>query len=158
MKFLYWNLYNRDLSDLIAEISIEKDIDVIILSECRFDIAKFLITINEALDRKYRYHKGFIDDPIIFTRFLTNSVEPLFDEKGISIKKIFHPLGIDFLLVTLHLQSKLFKENIDQIYKTSRVREIIEENEELIGHRRTIVVGDLNMNPFEDGVISADGF
>jgi hypothetical protein len=29
--------------------------------------------------------------------------------------------------------------------------------EQKIGHTRTILVGDLNMNPFEEGVVSAAG-
>ncbi|MGK7928934.1 MAG: hypothetical protein AB4290_27470 [Spirulina sp.] len=35
---------------------------------------------------------------------------------------------------------------------------MIQEAENQVGHRRTLVIGDLNMNPFEDGIIAADGF
>jgi len=61
MKFLYWNLYNKDLTELIREISIEKDIDIIILSECNFDVGSFLNKINTGIDRKYKYHKGYVE-------------------------------------------------------------------------------------------------
>lgn len=33
----------------------------------------------------------------------------------------------------------------------------IKRVEKQIGHSRTVLVGDLNMNPFEDGIISANG-
>lgn len=31
------------------------------------------------------------------------------------------------------------------------------EEEERVGHRRTVLVGDLNMNPFESGLVAAGG-
>jgi hypothetical protein len=33
----------------------------------------------------------------------------------------------------------------------------ISEEERAVGHRRTVIVGDLNMNPFEKGVAGANG-
>ncbi len=38
-----------------------------------------------------------------------------------------------------------------------RLRPVIEQFEAQLGHRRTVLVGDLNMDPFESGVVAADG-
>ena len=35
--------------------------------------------------------------------------------------------------------------------------ETIRKKEDEVGHTRTVLVGDLNMNPFEDGVVSSTG-
>ena len=40
----------------------------------------------------------------------------------------------------------------------TRWRQQIEEAEKLVGHRQTVIVGDLNMNPFDPGVIASDCF
>ena len=38
------------------------------------------------------------------------------------------------------------------------MREMIKRAEEKAGHRHTIVIGDLNMSPFEPGMVAANGF
>ncbi|MDY6786328.1 MAG: hypothetical protein SW833_28050, partial [Cyanobacteriota bacterium] len=68
------------------------------------------------------------------------------------------PLGCDILLVALHLPSKLHSNEKDQISGSTRVAELIREAEQEVGHNRTIVIGDFNMNPFEASMIGADGF
>ena len=40
----------------------------------------------------------------------------------------------------------------------TKISSIIREVEEEEGHSRTIIVGDLNMNPFEKGMVAASGF
>jgi hypothetical protein len=45
----------------------------------------------------------------------------------------------------------------DQKFLAVRVSQLIQEAESKVGHTRTLVIGDLNMNPFEVGVVGADG-
>ena len=67
------------------------------------------------------------------------------------------PLGDDFLVVAVHLSSKLRKKTEDQIMSTLRLARYIREAEQNVGHQRTIILGDLNMNPFEVGVVGTEG-
>jgi hypothetical protein len=52
----------------------------------------------------------------------------------------------------------MYLDASEQKSMSRRISEEIRRVETSVGHSRTVVVGDLNMNPFEDGMISADGF
>jgi hypothetical protein len=58
----------------------------------------------------------------------------------------------------VHYQSKAGAwDSRDQSHVINRLPRWITKQEAKFGHRRTVLVGDLNMNPFEDGVAGCDG-
>ena len=61
------------------------------------------------------------------------------------------------LIVAVHLPSKLYQTDDDQAFYVRRLSEEISEQEKEIGHNQTMVIGDFNMDPFETGMILADG-
>ena len=74
------------------------------------------------------------------------------------ISRLFVRSGTDILLAALHLPSKLYWSGASQSGLCRSVADTIREFEERTGHRRTIVVGDFNMDPFEEGIVDATGF
>ena len=84
---------------------------------------------------------------------------PFTTTPGIAVKRVFPIIGLDFTIVALHLRSKLYQSNdMDQAFAAAAINEQIRAVEVTIGHRRTLVVGDFNMNPFEPGLVSFDCF
>ncbi len=73
------------------------------------------------------------------------------------MKRLRPPVGPDFLLFLVHLSSKLHLDEGDQSDLTTRVARQIGALEARFSHRRSIVLGDLNMNPFERGVVGSEG-
>lgn len=63
----------------------------------------------------------------------------------------------DVLLAVAHLPSKQHWDDASQGLECVSLSEAIRSEEHKIGHSRTVLVGDLNMSPFEDGVVSAAG-
>jgi hypothetical protein len=57
----------------------------------------------------------------------------------------------------IHFPSKLRWEKEDQAMECTSLSNRIAREEDAVGHRRTVLVGDLNMNPFETGMIAAAG-
>ncbi len=53
--------------------------------------------------------------------------------------------------------SKLHTRDDQQLARCVELARDIGDQERRVGHRRTILVGDLNMNPFETGVSGAPG-
>lgn len=63
----------------------------------------------------------------------------------------------EILLFAVHFRSKLFKSESSQMLSLPGFSDIIRKRENERNHRRTIIVGDFNMNPFEAGVVGAEG-
>jgi hypothetical protein len=55
------------------------------------------------------------------------------------------------------MPSKLYWSEHSQALECTVLAQTIQEHESQAGHRRTILVGDLNMNPFEAGMVGARG-
>ncbi|WP_437929172.1 hypothetical protein WMF37_07840 [Sorangium sp. So ce291] len=67
------------------------------------------------------------------------------------------PARQDMLLGVVHLRSKLYQREDSQAFACVELSRVLDEQERKLGHRRTILTGDFNMNPFENGIVSAAG-
>jgi hypothetical protein len=156
---LFWNIKKKRLFKEIISLCDEHEVDILILAEAKPNISDPAVLIELNSDRKNVYIAPFNQSPRLsfFFRYPAESIKPVTDEGGIAIRSISPPIGVDILLVALHLPSKLHGSEYDQIFQSVRVSELIQEAESKVGHTRTLVIGDLNMNPFEAGVVGADG-
>jgi hypothetical protein len=157
LTFLFWNLNGRPLHPLVARLAQRESIDVLVLAECEVAYFDLLNTLNTGNLRKYVMPFSPSPRLQILTSLPYKSLEPIHDLGSISLRRIVPPLGHDLLLVAVHLPSKSFQDSPEQTFGLVRLARIIEEAEEKIQHNRTLVIGDLNLNPFESGVASADG-
>lgn len=83
---------------------------------------------------------------------------PRSTQDGLTIYHIKGNNSEPFLLGVAHLRSKLYQAPASAILEAKSASDKIRSDEEAEGHRRTILVGDLNANPFEAGVVMAQGF
>ena len=158
LTFLFWNIRRRPLQGLIAEIVEAYDVDILLLAEC--DIDGLTMTNELYINTRERFWR--IRSPseriATYTKFSPRWVRRILDEDGLSIRHMSHPIHGQLLVVSAHLRSRLHR-TIDELnFSTPKLRSHIEEAEELVGHRRTVVVGDLNLNPFDSGVVGSEGF
>jgi hypothetical protein len=65
--------------------------------------------------------------------------------------------GTEILIAAVHLPSKLHISDVAQDFACVEVSREITEAERRVGHDRTLVVGDLNMDPYQPGLIAAQG-
>ncbi|GAB4202405.1 MAG: hypothetical protein OHK0022_25570 [Roseiflexaceae bacterium] len=56
------------------------------------------------------------------------------------------------------MPSKLNWSEDSQTFEIMEISDSIKEAEKVVNHSNTIIVGDFNMNPFENGFITANGF
>jgi hypothetical protein len=62
------------------------------------------------------------------------------------------------LMLAAHLPSKLQRSPESQAAAAMTMMSGLREREREAGHQRTLVVGDLNLNPFDDALVLAEGF
>ncbi|MCK5708045.1 MAG: hypothetical protein KAI43_10365 [Candidatus Aureabacteria bacterium] len=159
ISFLFWNIKkNNSLQESINRITSNYEVDILMLAECSIEPYELLNSLNQ--DRKYKYHYApsiGCKKILIFTRFSNNFIRPLHDSNYFTIRHLKLPGLKDILLVINHFPSKSFWRNSSQALECFKFANSIRSKEEEIGHSRTILVGDLNMNPFEDGLIGASG-
>jgi endonuclease/exonuclease/phosphatase family metal-dependent hydrolase len=155
-KFLFWNIGRRPLAPLIAELAEEHGVDIIVLAECDVDIAAMLATLNRRT-AAFHFPLSFTKRIAIYTRFSGEFLKPSFESERISIRTLTLPARLSVLLAAVHLPSKLRWSEESQRDECVELARAIAEVEVLAGHRRTILVGDFNMNPFEKGFASSVG-
>lgn len=157
MNLLFWNINRKPLSSEIKSLCDCYDVDVLILAENTMQDAELLPTLNENNDRIFIAPFNPSKKISFYTRIHSFELVHDNDSWG-SIRKLVHPLGIEILLVAVHIPSKLHSTENEQAFISTRIANEIDKRELEQGHTRTIVIGDFNMNPFETGLVSADGF
>ena len=150
-KFLFWNLNRRPLAALIADLADEHLIDLIILAECEIDPSTMLRVLNRTSNRFHRT-SGECQYITIYSGFPAQFVQSTYESERTSIRTIELPDRDPVLLAAVHLPSKLYQSGDSQAFECRELARQIDLEEQKAGHRRTILVGDFNMNPFEAGV------
>ncbi len=156
--FLFWNLNRKPLQNQVATLCREHEVDIMILAESKLSRTTLLEALNPGQDSKFRTPFNPSTRLSFFIRYPARCLRLVHDDGGVAIRRLIPSIGPDILLVAVHLPSKLHYSDTDQAFGAIRVMEAIQRAESKVGHTRTIVVGDFNMNPFEAGVVGAGGF
>lgn len=149
MKILFWNTYkNTSINQVIYEIAKEKDIDIIFLAEYQDNIQNLI----NALDMQPYVTLGCDRIKVIGRK---KNVEPGTQGMRYSIQIIENK----YILCAVHLPSQM--NNGNQGRRNIVIQTIlkdIQDIEKRIGSKRSIILGDFNEDPYEDGCLSATNF
>jgi hypothetical protein len=159
--FLFWNTNRRNIAAQVASLARELKSDVIILAECEMEPSEILLNLNSpnSVDTYF-----FTDTPNpesrihIFSKNSPQFIQPVLDQPRMTIRRLQTPLHSEILLAAVHLPSRLHYSDTDLNAIAVETAHQIQETEVLSGHKKTIVVGDFNMNPFAGGMINANAF
>ncbi len=158
VTFMFWNLNMQDRHALLARLLKKKAVDVLILAESPYEPSELVQYICE--DSGLNYH--FAASPgcrriHIFANFSGKLFSPRHEKNTFTIRTLKIPSKTPIILAATHFPSKQHWDAASQFAECQRLGDWIRRVENEQGHRNTILVGDLNMNPFEDGVVSAPG-
>lgn len=158
-KLAFWNVYKKLDYDLVTALCVEHHLDILVLAEIG-EVAPLTIAneISQRGTRVFSYCNPQSFRIKIYGALGSSTVTPLMDHHYFSAVKVQTPLGPEFMLIGLHLPSKMNQETDDQTIIAQRVSSQIRNLEVLHGIRKTVVIGDFNMNPFEHGMVNSDGF
>ena len=135
----------------------ERDADVVVLTECDHP-DPVLQKLNSGASRFFHFRKSLDERFVVFSRLPRRNLEEERAYGGLSFFRLDPVIGNEILLVAAHLPSKLWANADDQAFYSGRCARELVDLEKRLGHQRTILVGDVNMNPFEVGMVGAGGF
>lgn len=151
----------KPLRESLFRLAMRHQVDVLMLAECALSPTDVLLLLNR---ERTRYHfpetVAFDSEKVrIFTRFSGELLKSRLDHSGFrwTIRQLFLPGVLDVLIVAVHLPSKVNWSDDSQSSLCGPLAQDIERIENAVGHQRTLVVGDFNMNPFQRGMLDAYG-
>ena len=160
--FLFWNMGKKALQEPLFRLVKRHQVDVLMLAECALSPGAVLEVLNR---ERVEYHFPQTAAPSrgkirVFTRFDGEFLEHVENHSGSrwTIRQLFLPGAESVLVVAVHLTDK--RSNSNNASQTSECRDLgehIRRVEERVGHQRTLVIGDFNVNPFEDGMLEIKG-
>lgn len=156
MTFLFWNLGRLADPKLLAALARQKGADVLVVAEGQvrtFDLLYALNTGGPVSFRVVPLQSSFLR---VFTNLPARFMRAVGESDRSSYIRIDPLMGRGFLLAAVHLRSKLYDRDA-QLIAARLLASEIRDFEEVAGENRTLVVGDLNMNPFEPGIVGVDG-
>jgi hypothetical protein len=152
-RFLFWNINRKPLADFVGQIAHARAAEVVILAECEIDAADLVRTLNQRAPGGFHYSPGANRTFSVFVRFSPQFLQPRFGSDRVSIQHLSLPARSPVLLAMAHLPSKLYWSGDSQAFESAELARQITTEEDKVGHQRTVLVGDFNMNPFEPGVV-----
>jgi endonuclease/exonuclease/phosphatase family metal-dependent hydrolase len=164
--FLFWNLMGNQeanwparmaaLRTHIVQMALSFGVDVFMFAESSFDPSELVAALNHAKVGRYCYPPSRNERLQIITRFKRSALVNQYDSEDgrLTIRRLT-TMTTKILLAVIHFQSQMNWTPTDQAFQATVVRENILQTEETVGHQRTILAGDLNMNPFDPGLVGA---
>ncbi|TGL68523.1 endonuclease/exonuclease/phosphatase family protein [Leptospira kmetyi] len=156
LKILFWNINQANIASSVASIALEYDVDLLLLAEHPFvHTQSFLSELN-----KTSFSYGLISniagtDRNVYFRSNSNFVKRVEDSLHHTVLYFSLPGSLSFTIIFVHLISKLHVSAESQYAELYKLNELILRHENFVNHRRTLLIGDLNMNPFESGLINS---
>lgn len=155
---MFWNVgAKNDVSDLVARACREHEVDILVLAEFGRPLSELLEGVNAGADRPLTVPFNPSTRLTILARYSPDALRPVQDLNGVAVRHLQPPVGADILVVGVHLPSQMFYGVDDLALYATEVSRVVAEAEAAVGHTRTIVVGDFNMNPFDLGIAGSHG-
>jgi endonuclease/exonuclease/phosphatase family metal-dependent hydrolase len=162
ISFLFWNIGKNDrVAASVGRIAAASSVDLILLAECPDSLSGCLTALNSSGTGPYHEVSAPERPKVrVLSRLAAGSLTAQFtnSSRDMTIWRLQANDPQTVLLAAVHLPSKAGGvTEADQITWAQFLAQDVARIEDLEGARDTILVGDLNMNPFEPGVVSVMG-
>lgn len=157
-SLLFWNTDGRRVEGVLGNLVKAHGIELLVLAECRMPEHELLPVLARTSGVTFVRAYTNLKDTIVYVPAAWRPPTPIDEDESLrmSIRTLYCPSGMDVLLVAMHLRSKLHMKPESQWFSLHGIARRIAEAESRVGHSRTILVGDLNMDPFEPGMVAAE--
>jgi len=162
LNILFWNLNRKELHYPLAVMAKEQRADIIIVAEAEnLDTEAFLWRLNTLKSEYYDANEFSLSERILFfTKFDPSHLQSIREDK--TDRYVFRLLTLptlkQLIIGGVHLPDQFHYTKSSRKSFATDVKNELERIEEELEIKNTFIVGDFNMNPFEDGMFHTDGF
>lgn len=153
-SFLFWNVGGKYRQATVARLATTHRVDFVALAECP-NAATYLAALN-AVGLGF-YALATNSRVAAFCR-TPDHVIPRVRETAKSSVRVWEREGDKLLVAVAHLPSGVSMSRESRNVEVQRFADSIREAERATATRNTLVLGDLNLNPFESAVAHTVGF
>ena len=157
LNLLFWNLNKKSLSGAVGLLAEEREADIVILAEMPDNT-------EEILTRLRQYDSTFeASDPILtrrrvvlYYRYSATQVHYLQGARFWTIYQLSLSDGLPLIFVAVHMPAKSRIGYIGSYNRFTLFRLLCQDIlkvERTLGTAKTVVIGDLNQNPFDMEVV-----
>jgi hypothetical protein len=163
LSFLFWNLQRKPLAHRIARLAQHESLDFIALAENQIPDDELLGELKAATGADFERPEPDPTAPEgrrkvdLFVRAGVAHVSEQRVTPRMVIYQVRAPECPLFLLAVAHLADPINNDKEARYGKATRVSQSLQLSERRTGIERTVLVGDLNMNPYDSGVLGAFG-
>ncbi len=157
LTFLFWNIDNEPIGDVITHLALMHGVDILILAESALPPPELLLKLNEQKTAYFYHPKRGCGKIEVFAKFRQEHLKIINEGQRYTIRRLTLPGRQEILVCMAHLPNKRHYSEQDMIHSMTNMSADIKDSESKYSHERTIVVGDLNANPFEAGMVSCSG-
>lgn len=155
MNLLFWNLFNKRNESLIVDLIKENQIDIAIFAE--YEKTDFQVILDLLGDR-FTQNKGIYGSERVV---LLHRIEYTISIRRPQDRYLIYSVVTgdhQYLLAGIHLPSRLHSKTEDRLEVIYDLVRDVAEQERLLQHSNTIIIGDFNANPFDKELILKTGF
>jgi hypothetical protein len=159
VNFLFWNLKERPITDLVCSLCANRQVDVAVFAECGVPPSEFAERISNLTGITYRVtdsqsHRLVVlvnESAVECSEFYVNATGRL------SLKSV-QAGSVRFVLAVVHLKSEVGWNESELSDEACAVADDLRSALALRPKSGLCVVGDFNMQPFERGMVVHKGF
>jgi exonuclease III len=157
VPFLFWNLFRKPLLDRVVRLAQTHAVDFLMLAECVIDPLEIEESLRRTVDASFSLIASSGGKTQLYTRRLGSSITEEFNDPfgGLTIWRVAVGAPPGIMMAVVHCPSRVSWDKDDQALQMTSLVKDIEHTEDKLEHRRTILVGDLNMNPFDVGIVGS---
>lgn len=159
IEILFWNTcittksktdtqHISRIEDAIVSIVQETDSDIIVLAEFDSQTAGLCNKLS-LIGKDFRERKSIAGNARVKVLADNHLLSEIIRDSRYYVIHNFDLMGYQFLLGGVHFPSKLYTGEEDIKIVGRNFIEAIKESEKAVGHKKVIMTGDFNANPFE---------
>lgn len=154
LNILFWNLHKTSIGDYISKCIAENDIDLAIFSE--YDGID-LKTVEKSLGSMYTCVEVQVDTKVVLLAKATLTISIKHEQHRYIIYRVNSGIK-EYILAAVHLQDRRNYSTSDRVETIRSLVSDIEEAEKELGCTNTIIIGDINANPYDEELLSKYAF